>query len=159
MLGLNLFRYIPPMSEHTPKLTLQQILLGGAAIVTLPMGIRHGFGLWLQPITQDQNWSGETFAFALAIQNLAWGFSSIFAGMLADQFGVFRVIVGDCGWCSFARDGAGRYGLRHFSAIVCAYENGFLASPDRFVQRIAATAPTIDLRENRDHARHALSLK
>jgi len=58
------------------------------------MGIRHGFGLWLQPITQAQNWSRETFAFALAVQNLVWGVAGIFAGMLADRFGAFRVIVG-----------------------------------------------------------------
>jgi MFS family permease len=58
------------------------------------MGIRHGFGLWLQPMTQAQNWSRETFAFALAVQNLAWGLAGIFAGMLADRFGAFRVILG-----------------------------------------------------------------
>lgn len=69
------------------------MLLCGAAIVTLSMGIRHGFGLWLQPITQSQNWSRETFAFAIAIQNLVWGFTGIFAGMLADRFGAFKVIV------------------------------------------------------------------
>ena len=73
---------------------MTQVLLCGAAIVTLSMGIRHGFGLWLQPITQDQGWSRETFAFAIAIQNLAWGVSGIFAGMVADRFGAFRVIVG-----------------------------------------------------------------
>ena len=69
-----------------------QILVCGGAIVTLSMGIRHGFGLWLQPITQSQGWSRETFAFAIAIQNLAWGVSGIFAGMLADRLGAFRVI-------------------------------------------------------------------
>lgn len=57
------------------------------------MGIRHGFGLWLQPITQAQDWTRETFAFALALQNLAWGIAGIFAGMVADRFGAFRVIV------------------------------------------------------------------
>jgi len=49
------------------------VLVCGAAIVTLSMGIRHGFGLWLQPITQAQGWTRETFAFAMAIQNLTWG--------------------------------------------------------------------------------------
>ncbi|MDD5332198.1 MAG: MFS transporter [Rhodoferax sp.] len=73
---------------------MTQVLLCGAAIVTLSMGIRHGFGLWLQPVTQSQGWSRETFAFAIAIQNLVWGFSGIFAGMLADRFGAFRVILG-----------------------------------------------------------------
>ncbi|SFC68850.1 Predicted arabinose efflux permease, MFS family [Polaromonas sp. OV174] len=71
-----------------------QLLACGAAIVTLSMGIRHGFGLWLQPITQAQGWTRETFAFALAVQNLAWGVFGIFAGMAADRFGAFRVIVG-----------------------------------------------------------------
>ena len=71
-----------------------QVLAFGAAIVTLSMGIRHGFGLWLQPITQAQGWTRETFAFAIAIQNLSWGVFGIFAGMVADRFGAFRVIAG-----------------------------------------------------------------
>ena len=74
-------------------LSLTQVLVCGAAIVTLSMGIRHGFGLWLQPITQAQSWGRADFAFAMAVQNLAWGFFGIFAGMLADRFGAFRVIV------------------------------------------------------------------
>lgn len=70
-----------------------QVLACGAAIVTLSMGIRHGFGLWLQPITQSQDWGRETFAFAIAIQNFTWGVTGIFAGMAADRFGAFKVIV------------------------------------------------------------------
>src|SRR6476661_5686412 len=80
--------------QPAPRLSMRQVLACGAAIVTLSMGIRHGFGLWLQPITQAQGWTRETFAFALAIQNLAWGFFGIFAGMVADRFGAFRVLVG-----------------------------------------------------------------
>jgi MFS family permease len=76
------------------RLSMAQVLACGAAVVTLSMGIRHGFGLWLQPITQTQGWSRETFAFAIAIQNLAWGLSGIFAGMMADRFGAFRVLLG-----------------------------------------------------------------
>ena len=82
------------MTSTPARLTMAQVLLCGAAIVTLSMGIRHGFGLWLQPITTAQGWTRETFAFALAIQNLAWGVFGIFAGMLADRFGAFRVLVG-----------------------------------------------------------------
>lgn len=73
---------------------MAQVLACGAVIVTLSMGIRHGFGLWLQPITQAQDWTRETFAFAIAVQNLVWGFTGIFAGMLADRFGAARVISG-----------------------------------------------------------------
>ncbi len=70
-----------------------QVLVCGALVVTLSMGIRHGFGLWLQPITMDRGWSRETFAFALAVQNLAWGLAGPVAGMWADRFGAFRVLV------------------------------------------------------------------
>ena len=48
---------IPPSSART--LSMRQVLICGAAIVTLSMGIRHGFGLWLQPITMDRGWTRE----------------------------------------------------------------------------------------------------
>ena len=72
---------------------MTQVLLCGAAVVTLSMGIRHGFGLLLQPITMDRGWSRETFAFAIAIQNLAWGLAGPLAGMVSDRFGAFRVLL------------------------------------------------------------------
>ena len=63
------------MSSTAPsqaqRLSLKQVLICSALIVTLSMGIRHGFGLWLQPITVERGWSRETFAFALAVQNIA----------------------------------------------------------------------------------------
>ncbi|WP_091567754.1 MFS transporter [Oryzisolibacter propanilivorax] len=76
------------------RLSMLQVLACGAAVVTLSMGIRHGFGLWLQPITQDMGWTRQTFALAMAIQNLSWGLFGIFGGMVADRFGAFRVLVG-----------------------------------------------------------------
>ncbi len=72
---------------------MTQVLLCGALIVTLSMGIRHGFGLWLQPITMERGWTRETFAFALAVQNIAWGLAGPVAGMFADRFGAFRVLI------------------------------------------------------------------
>jgi len=84
----------PLSTDQAPRLSALQVLACGALIVTLSMGVRHGFGLWLQPITQAQGWTRETFSFALAIQNLSWGLFGIFAGMVADRFGAFRVIAG-----------------------------------------------------------------
>lgn len=81
------------MDSPAKSLSMVQVLVCGAAIVTLSMGVRHGFGLWLQPITQAQAWSRETFSLALAIQNLSWGVFGIFAGMAADKFGAFKVII------------------------------------------------------------------
>ena len=83
----------PPATAKTAPLSMTQVLLCGAAVVTLSMGIRHGFGLFLQPLTMDRGWSRETFAFALAIQNLAWGLFGPLAGMVADRYGAFRVLL------------------------------------------------------------------
>ena len=77
-----------------PGLSVQQVLLCGALVVTLSMGIRHGFGFWLQPIITERGWTRETFSFALAIQNLAWGAAGPIAGMLADRFGAWKVLIG-----------------------------------------------------------------
>lgn len=82
------------MHTNTPKLSMFQVLACGATIVTLSMGIRHGFGLWLLPITQEMGWNRQSFALAIAVQNLSWGFIGIFAGMVADRFGAFRVLIG-----------------------------------------------------------------
>ncbi len=86
----------PPRTAQNPPpgLSLKQVLICGALVVTLSMGIRHGFGLWLQPITMDRGWTRETFALAIAVQNLAWGIAGPFAGMLADRFSAYRVLVG-----------------------------------------------------------------
>ena len=86
----------PANPASVRRLSMRQVLLCGAAIVTLSMGIRHGFGLWLQPITMERGWTREVFAFAMAVQNLVWGVAGLFMGMLADRFGAYRVLVG-CG--------------------------------------------------------------
>lgn len=96
------------MNSQQKSLSPNQILFFGALVVTLSMGIRHGFGLWLQPITQDQGWSRETFSFAIAIQNLSWGLAGVFAGMLADRFGAFKVLIG--GGLLYS---AGLWGMAH----------------------------------------------
>ena len=75
------------------KLSLRQILVCGGLIVTLSDGIRHGFGLWLLPISQEHGWDREVFSFAIALQNLIWGVVGIFAGMLADRYGAFKIMV------------------------------------------------------------------
>src|SRR4051794_7404371 len=67
-------------------------LVCGSIILLLSLGIRHGFGLFLKPVTADQGWGRETFAFAIALLNLVWGASQPFAGMLADRFGAPKII-------------------------------------------------------------------
>ena len=82
------------MTQSQPmKLSMTRILLLGGLLVTLSMGIRHGFGLFNLPITTTNGWGRETFAFAIALQNLMWGMSQPFTGALADRFGSFRVML------------------------------------------------------------------
>ena len=74
--------------------TPMTVLICGGLILTLGLGIRHGFGLFLYPMTRDLHWSRETFALAFAVQNLVWGLAQPFAGMLADKYGSGRVVLG-----------------------------------------------------------------
>ncbi|MGH8663489.1 MAG: MFS transporter [Burkholderiales bacterium] len=70
------------------------VLLAGGVAMTLALGARHSFGLYLQPMTSDLGWTRQTFAFALAAQNLVYGIAQPFSGMLADRFGAGRVMLG-----------------------------------------------------------------
>src|SRR5690554_7976067 len=78
--------------ESVRRHSLLLIVLG-SLVVTLAMGLRHGFGLFLEPMSAELGWGRGVFAFALAIQNLLWGLSQPFAGALADRFGAARVVV------------------------------------------------------------------
>src|SRR5215470_1289186 len=69
------------------------VLLCGGMILTLSTGTRAGFGLFLKPMTFDLGWGRETFAFALALQNLLWGVFQPFVGMIADRKGAGRVLL------------------------------------------------------------------
>jgi predicted MFS family arabinose efflux permease len=75
------------------RVTPGTVLVFGSLVLFLALGIRHGFGLFLQPITMERGWTRETFAFAIAVQNLAWGLAGPFAGALADRYGAFKVII------------------------------------------------------------------
>src|SRR5690348_17030542 len=70
------------------------VILCGAVILTVALGVRHNFGLYLQPMTVDLGIGREVFSFAIAIQNLVYGISQPFTGMIADKFGTARVVVG-----------------------------------------------------------------
>ncbi|MYM86826.1 MFS transporter [Rugamonas sp. FT82W] len=73
--------------------SLKTVLLASGVVLTLAMGVRHGFGFWMQPISQANGWTRETYSLALALQNLLWGAFGPFAGMAADRFGTMRVVV------------------------------------------------------------------
>ena len=71
----------------------RDILIAGSLILAVSLGLRHTFGLFLQPVTMATGWGREVFGFAIALQNLVWGLAQPFAGMLSDRFGAGRVIL------------------------------------------------------------------
>ena len=69
------------------------LMVGASLILALSLGTRHGFGLFLTPMSADFGWGRGVFAFAIALQNLIWGVAQPFTGALADRFGAQRAII------------------------------------------------------------------
>ncbi len=68
------------------------IILAGCLIGLITFGPRSIMGLFLGPMTIENNWSRETFALAIAVQNLLWGLGQPMAGVIADRFGTAKVV-------------------------------------------------------------------
>ncbi|WP_339487113.1 MFS transporter [Pseudomonas sp. EL_65y_Pfl2_R95] len=69
------------------------VMLGASLILALSLGIRHGFGLFLPPMSAEFGWGREVFAFAIALQNLIWGLTQPFTGAIADRYGAQRTVI------------------------------------------------------------------
>ena len=69
------------------------MIAAGAAIVTLSMGVRQAFGLFLTPLSLDLEIGRQTFGLTLAVQNLLFGLAQPFVGAYADRHGAGRVAV------------------------------------------------------------------
>ena len=68
------------------------VVLGAGAILGVALGTRQSLGLFLPPLTSELGIGRQSFAFAMAIQNLLWGIFQPFLGMVADRFGAGRVV-------------------------------------------------------------------
>src|SRR5258708_21318658 len=64
------------------------ILIGAAVLLSLGMGIRQSFGLFLTPVTRDLALTAADFTLAVAVQNIVWGLSQAPIGAIADRFGL-----------------------------------------------------------------------
>ena len=68
------------------------IVLCGCLCAMIGFGPRATLGFFLTPQSQANGWGRDVFGLAIAIQNILWGLGQPFAGMLADRFGVVRVL-------------------------------------------------------------------
>lgn len=69
------------------------IIIAGCLIAIIGFGGRASMGMFNKPITDFHGWPRETFGFAMALQNLAWGIMQPVAGAFADRFGATRVLM------------------------------------------------------------------
>ncbi|MEK9683304.1 MAG: MFS transporter [Rhodospirillaceae bacterium] len=63
------------------------VLMGASLMLTMSMGMRQSFGLFVNPVTQDLGISVADFTLAIALQNLTWGLSQPLIGAVADRIG------------------------------------------------------------------------
>ena len=70
------------------------VIIAGAIVLAISLGVRQTFGLFLVPMTLDLEWSRGLFGLAMAVQNLLWGAAQPFVGGLADRYGSGKVIAG-----------------------------------------------------------------
>lgn len=64
----------------------------GATIVTLSLGTRQAFGLFMVPMAGDITLDRAGFGLAIAVQNLLWGLVQPSVGALADRYGAGRTL-------------------------------------------------------------------
>lgn len=83
----------PPTKARRAGPSVLMIVTAGCLIAAIGFGVRSSFGLFLEPMTLERGWNRETFALALAIQNLLWGIGVPISGVLADKFGPARVMI------------------------------------------------------------------
>jgi predicted MFS family arabinose efflux permease len=82
----------PSRSLWTPAILA--ICLSGAVVMLISNGVRQSLGLFLSPMATEFGVSAATFGFAMALQNIVWGISQPFLGMLADRHGARLVMLG-----------------------------------------------------------------
>lgn len=82
-----------PVSAQKGQVDVRLVLGCAIAVLMVSMGIRHTFGLFMAPMTQELGWGREAFAFAIGLQNLVWGMMQPVAGGLGDRYGAHRVLM------------------------------------------------------------------
>ncbi|MDM1696352.1 MFS transporter [Thiopseudomonas alkaliphila] len=78
---------------HSALRTGLLLMIGSSIILALSLGIRHAFGLYLNPLSQAFGWEREIFSFAIAVQNLVWGGVQPFVGAFADRYGLKPTVI------------------------------------------------------------------
>ena len=82
----------PTAASDRKQFPIVWVIIAGGIITALSLGVRSTFGLFLEPVSETLNTGRTSFALAVAVQNLVWGFSQPVAGAISDRFGAARTL-------------------------------------------------------------------
>ncbi|WP_050469824.1 MFS transporter [Herbaspirillum chlorophenolicum] len=68
------------------------VVAAGAAVMSMALGARQTFGLFISPLSYDYGLPVTLIAFAIALHNLVWGFAQPLAGAATDRYGPAPVV-------------------------------------------------------------------
>ncbi len=86
-------------SFHTAALSRAQslaILAGASIMLSLSMGMRQSLGLFQPSVMHELRITAADFQFAIAVQNIVWGFTQPFIGALVDRHGTRWIALAGC---------------------------------------------------------------
>jgi MFS family permease len=69
------------------------VVVAAAASISLSLGIRQTFGLFVLPLAQDGAVAASLIGASVALHNLAWGISQPVFGALGDRYGAGKVVM------------------------------------------------------------------
>src|ERR1700761_4938467 len=81
-----------PASNLSTWRTPLVIIVCGCLIGLLSFGPRSSMGFFIQPMCRNCFWGRDVFGLALAVPTLLWGLGQPFPGVIADRFGIFKVM-------------------------------------------------------------------
>ncbi|MGX7926698.1 MFS transporter [Tsuneonella sp. HG094] len=120
------------------------VILCGAAAVTLAMGVRQSFGLFLPTMSGALDISRGSFGLALAIQNLMFGLAQPFVGAIADKHGAGRVTLAGTVLYVLGLIGASQAGDAMGLHLSLGVSVGLALSATTFVTVLGAVGRVVD---------------
>lgn len=82
-----------PAASAQARFPLWAIVLAGATVAGIGMGLRQIMGLYLKPMTETLGIGREAFSIAIALANLVWGAAAPFIGAASDKYGAGKVLI------------------------------------------------------------------
>jgi len=74
------------------KASIWTVVIAAAASISLALGIRQTFGLFVLPLATEQGIAPGLLGAAIALHNLAWGLAQPMGGAMGDRYGAGRVM-------------------------------------------------------------------